>query len=69
MLAINEIKTFDVNTGGNTHAIIIGKQGLKELSMQEAKNLYNEFRSYVANEISQRVGITIERAMRLFPEP
>jgi 20S proteasome alpha/beta subunit len=69
MLTINEIKTFDTDTGGITQVTIINKDGLRQLSRDEAKYRYNQYREYIVNKIAENVGITKERAMRLFPEP
>lgn len=69
MLTINEIKTFDAKTGGNTLVAIIDKHGFRQLSRDNAKNLYNEYRDIIATELSQKLEITKERALALYPEP
>jgi hypothetical protein len=50
MLTTNEIKTFDAETGGSTLVAIIDKHGFRQLSRDDAKNLYNEYRDIIANE-------------------
>jgi 20S proteasome alpha/beta subunit len=69
MLTINEIKTFDAKTGGNTQVVIIDKDGFKQLSRDDTRNLYNEYRDVIATELSKKVGISEERAFALYPEP
>jgi 20S proteasome alpha/beta subunit len=69
MLTINEIKTFDTKTGGNTQVAKIDKDGFRPLSRDEAKSLYNEYREIIATKLSQKLEITKERALALYPEP
>jgi 20S proteasome alpha/beta subunit len=70
MLAINEIKTIDVNTGGNIQIASLDKEhGFRQLSRDDARNLYNEYRDIIATELSKKVGISKERAFALYPEP
>jgi hypothetical protein len=49
--------------------LIQNAEKLRQLSRDDAKNLYNEYRDIIANELSKKVGISKERALALYPEP
>jgi hypothetical protein len=69
MLTINEIKTFDSNTGGSTQVAIIDKQGFRQLKRDEVVTLYNQYREMIASALAEKLGISKERALALYPEP
>jgi 20S proteasome alpha/beta subunit len=66
--AINEIKTFDKHTSGNTRVAIIDGNGFREYNRKEIIDRYEAKRDEIANIIS-RLGIDKEVARSLYPDP
>lgn len=65
MLTVNEIKSVDLSTGGNTRVAVIDRDGFRELT----RNIYEWYREQIANLMYEKVHTTKQAVKALFPDP
>ena len=72
LLIINEIKSFDADSGGSTQLALLDKNDFSILSTQEVRDYYIQKRESTARntmEQQRQFGISYERIYSYFPDP
>jgi 20S proteasome alpha/beta subunit len=72
LLTINEIKSFDANSGGPTQLAVLDKSDFVILNAKEVREYYMKKRESISTDTEERqkhLGVTYDQIFSYFPEP